>query len=113
MVGCGGSAGSKASLAGTYVATVPASAGVYSGHWSITFAHGKDAVKRNGTPFVSEHVTVTGHTVTFRSIAGPHACPQPGRYKWALSGAHVRFTRISDGCAGRISTLSHELTKTT
>jgi hypothetical protein len=109
LAGCGGSKG----FAGTYEANIPGHLEFLSGKWQITLA-------KNG----SLSSAPAGHRVVNMAIApgsywrgdtlvinGPsRECGPPsgtGTYRLKLSGATLRFERVSDGCKLRVFLLSY------
>jgi hypothetical protein len=78
----------------------------------LSFAKGgKYTIADNGAVVVRGHFTSTSR-VYFGNETGPAACPQLGVYSWKRTGKTLKFTKVSDRCAGRAAVLNHPFTAT-
>lgn len=78
--------------------------GALNGTWVLTFTPGHYKVAHSGKPFGHGTDTITGHKITFSKGA---SCSTVGKYKFALTGGKLTFTKISDSCLGRPAVLTH------
>jgi hypothetical protein len=98
--------------AGTYAAEVPAGREAAPGRWVMKLDSSGIlwTNPENGTTFSPGTVSeVTNDTIVFApdpGCPGQGGAPTPGTYTWKLDAGHLRFTFISDSCAGRRDTLS-------
>ena len=77
----------------------------------VTFtATGKMLVKDRGVVVVEATYAVTGDQIIFTDKQGKLACTEPatavGKYRWKYDGQALRFTKVEDGCEGRVRTLT-------
>ena len=96
---------------GKYTTTVKTPARL-KGVWVLDFLKGgKYTIRDNGAVVVRGHFTSTSR-IYFSGETGPAACSQFGAYAWKRSGKTLKFTKLSDSCAGRAAVLSHAFTAT-
>jgi hypothetical protein len=82
------------------------------GTWVLDFLKGgKYTIADNGAVVVRGHFTSTSR-IYLSNETGPAACSQFGAYAWKRAGKTLRFTKLSDSCAGRASVLGHIFTAT-
>ena len=82
------------------------------GIWVLSFMKGgKYTITDNGAVVVRGHFTSTSR-VYLSNETGPAACPQFGVYAWKRTGKTLKFTKVSDPCAGRAAVLSLPFTAT-
>jgi hypothetical protein len=80
------------------------------GTWVLSFLKGgKYTITDNGAVVVRGHFTSTSR-IYLSNETGPAACPQFGAYAWKRTGKTLRFTKLSDPCAGRATVLGHLFT---
>ena len=80
------------------------------GMWVLSFLKGgKYTITDNGAVVVRGHFTSTSR-IYLSNETGPAACPQFGAYAWKRTGKTLRFTKLSDPCAGRATVLGHLFT---
>jgi hypothetical protein len=98
--------------AGTYAAEVPAGGEAAPGRWVMELERSGImwTNPENGSTFSPGTVTeVTNDTIVFGPDPGcpdQGASPTPGTYTWKVDAGQLRFTFVSDSCAGRRDTLS-------
>jgi len=81
------------------------------GTWAFTFAKGGTyTIAQGGAVVVHGHYAALGSEITLSRETGPRACPQFGDYHWKRTGKTLKFTRVSDPCAGRAMVLGHAFT---
>jgi hypothetical protein len=96
---------------GKYTANVKTPARL-KGVWVLNFVKGgKYAISDNGAVVVRGHFTSTSR-IYLSGETGPAACPQAGVYSWKRTGKTLKFTKVSDPCAGRASVLKLAFTAT-
>jgi hypothetical protein len=96
---------------GKYTANVKIPA-TLKGTWVLNFMKGgKYAISDNGAVVVRGHFTSTSR-VYLSNETGPAACPQLGVYAWKRTGKTLKFTKVSDPCAGRSAVLKLAFTAT-
>ena len=96
---------------GKYRTTVKTPARL-KGVWVLDFLKGgKYTIADNGAVVVRGHFTSTSR-IYLSGETGPAACSQFGVYSWKRVGKILRFTRISDSCAGRAAVLGLPFTAT-
>jgi hypothetical protein len=96
---------------GKYTTTVKTPARL-TGTWALNFMKGgRYTITDNGAVVVRGHFTSTSR-IYLSNETGPAACPQFGVYAWKRTGKTLRFTKVSDPCAGRATVLSHPFTAT-
>jgi hypothetical protein len=94
---------------GKYTAKVTTPANL-KGTWVLNFARGGTyTIADNGAVVVRGHFTSTS-MIYLSGEKGPAACPQFGVYRWKRSGKTLRFTKVSDPCAGRVAVLHNPFT---
>ena len=82
------------------------------GVWVLNFMkNGKYTITDNGAVVVHGHFTSTSR-IYLSNETGPAACPQFGVYAWKRTGKTLKFTKVSDPCAGRAAVLSLPFTAT-
>jgi hypothetical protein len=82
------------------------------GTWVLTFSKGgRYTITDNGAVVVRGHFTSTSR-IYLGNETGPAACPRPGAYAWKRAGKTLKFTKLSDPCAGRAAVLGHVFTAT-
>jgi hypothetical protein len=82
------------------------------GVWVLNFVKGgRYAITDNGAVVVRGHFTSTSR-IYLSNETGPAACPQFGVYAWRRTGKTLRFTKVSDPCAGRAAVLALPFTAT-
>jgi hypothetical protein len=98
--------------AGAYAAEVPAGVEAAPGRWVMELKSSGIlwTNPENGSTFSPGTVTeITKDTIVFGPDPGcpdQGGSPTPGTYKWAVEAGQLRFTFVSDSCAGRRDTLS-------
>ena len=98
--------------AGTYAAEVPAGGEAAPGRWMMQLESSGIlwTNPENGSTFSPGTVTkITDDTIVFGADPGcpdQGGSPTPGTYTWQVSAGQLRFTFVSDSCAGRRDTLS-------
>jgi hypothetical protein len=96
---------------GKYQANVKTPARL-KGVWVLNFMkNGKYTITDNGAVVVHGHFTSTSR-IYLSNETGPAACPQFGVYAWKRTGKTLKFTKVSDPCAGRAAVLSLPFTAT-
>jgi hypothetical protein len=96
---------------GKYTANVKTPA-TLKGTWVLNFMKGgKYAITDNGAVVVRGHFTSTSR-IYLSNETGPAACPQAGVYDWKRTGKTLKFTKVSDPCAGRAGVLKLAFTAT-
>lgn len=96
---------------GKYTAHVKTPARL-KGVWVLNFVKGgKYVITDNGAVVVRGHFTSTSR-VYLSNETGPAACPQLGVYAWKRTGKTLKFTKVSDPCAGRAAVLGLPFTAT-
>jgi hypothetical protein len=96
---------------GKYTANVKTPVAL-KGTWVLNFMKGgKYAITDNGAVVVRGHFTSTSK-IYLSHETGPAACPQPGVYSWKRTGKTLKFTKVSDPCAGRSTVLKLAFTAT-
>ena len=96
---------------GKYTTTVKTPARL-KGTWVLNFMKGgKYTITDNGAVVVHGHFTSTSR-IYLSNETGPAACPQFGVYAWKRVGKTLKFTKVSDPCAGRAAVLSLPFTAT-
>jgi hypothetical protein len=108
----------SSTLSGTFKTTITGSGantlhGTLDGTWKISFKNGTYKVTDNGHAAVNGHYKLKGSTISLTDKAGPAKCSGTGKYKFQLKGKTLKFTTISEPCAGRQGVLTHKLTKIT
>ena len=97
---------------GTYAAEVPAGREAAPGRWVMQLDSSGILWTNpgNGARFSPGTVTeLTNDTIVFAPDPGcpdQGGSPTPGTYTWKLDAGQLRFTFVSDSCAGRRDTLS-------
>lgn len=82
------------------------------GTWVLDFLKtGKYTITDNGAVVVRGHFTSTSR-IYLSNETGPAACPQFGVYAWKRTGTTLKFTKVSDSCAGRAAVLGLPFTAT-
>ncbi|HEX8242548.1 MAG TPA: hypothetical protein VF541_03610 [Longimicrobium sp.] len=78
------------------------------GIWRFTvMGNGHALVSFNGQQVVDATYQVNGSEITFGADdTGEYACHTPARYTWRISGGQLYFTRVEDGCEGRVIALT-------
>ena len=96
---------------GKYTTNVKAPARL-KGIWVLDFVKGgKYTISDNGAVVVRGHFQSTSR-IYLSGETGPAACPQFGVYSWKRTGKTLKFTKISDSCAGRAVVLGLPFTAT-
>jgi hypothetical protein len=81
------------------------------GTWAFTFAKdGTYTIAQGAAVVVHGHYAALGSEITLSRETGPRACSQFGDYHWKRAGKTLKFTRVSDPCAGRALVLGHTFT---
>ena len=82
------------------------------GTWVLDFVKGgKYTITDNGAVVVRGHFTTTSW-IYLSNETGPAACSQYGVYAWKRTGKTLKFTKVSDPCAGRAVVLGLPFTAT-
>ena len=102
-------------LSGRFRTTIASPASI-KGVWTISFyGNHQDSDYLNGSKIASGTYTSSGSVISFAqrtAPAGQKQCSTPGKYKFALNGTHLKFTKISDPSnLIRSELLSHQFTK--
>jgi hypothetical protein len=96
---------------GKYTTTVKTPARL-KGIWVLNFMKdGKYTITENGAVVVRGHFTSTSR-IYLSNETGPLACSQFGVYAWKRAEKILKFTKVSDPCAGRAAVLGHTFTAT-
>jgi hypothetical protein len=99
-----------ATLSGSYATQITKPAAI-KGAWDIDFDKGVIKVTRNGQSISQGDYKIKASTINF-SPNSKSTCSATGKYTFKLSGATVRFTKITDGCPHREAVLvGHTFTK--
>jgi hypothetical protein len=89
-------------LSGTYKTKVTSTAlgGELKGTWTLKLKGGVFTAATGGAVRAQGKYSVKGSKVTFRGTPGQGACTSPGVYKFKLTGAKLKFTRVSGSRTG-------------
>jgi hypothetical protein len=103
-------------LAGTFKTTIGTAplGGHVKGTWHLTFKNGTYTVTQNTKTMITGKYAINDGRVSLGHEHGPDACSTTGTYKYKITGATLKFTRVSDssaGCAGRVAVLASTFTK--
>ena len=101
-------------LTGKYKTTIKgttALGGALNGTWTLHFTTGHYTVAENGKTVIRGVDTVKANVLTWHDKSGPFACSATGKYKFKMTGKKLKFTKVSDSCAGREAVLKYTFTK--
>ena len=92
------------------------------GTYSVTMGGDKFSIKyddnnkltvaRNGESVVEGTYKITEDVIEVTDEKGPMACggdTKTGKYKWKLEGKKLTFTKLEDGCDGRVGALTAQV----
>jgi hypothetical protein len=89
-------------LSGTYKTKITSTAlgGELKGTWTFKLKGGAFTAAKSGTVEGQGKYSIKGSKITFREKPHPGGCTSPGVYKFKLTGAKLKFTRVSGSSAG-------------
>ena len=92
-------------IVGTYTAKI--TSGANPGTWSLTVtSSGAYTVRRDGAVGARGNATFSAGKVRFKDTGGPASCPTAGTYRYTKTASSIRFTKVTDACAGRPAVLT-------